>query len=313
MQREYVELEIIGDPALFEDLTGLMLQRGFEGFWEEGNILKGYMNMERWSDACLLASLPRLASGSPRRTLRRSGPDRQGVLEEIRRAVNLVAQLHGLPLPKIQTKTIEYKNWNEAWEKTIQPIQVTERIVITPTWHKYVPSPGQIVLTIDPKMSFGTGYHETTRLMLKLMEKHCKPGMNVLDVGTGTGVLAIAAVKLGAESAVGVDNDQWAYKNALENVRLNGATGRVQIILGDVASVNEQPFDMIVANIQRNVLLEIINEMCARLEPNGLLLLSGLLLDDERPMIDALHNIGFRMIEELIENEWIALAAHLSA
>jgi ribosomal protein L11 methyltransferase len=282
MPKKFVEVEIIGDPALFEELTGVMLQLGFEGFWEDGNRLRTYMTMESWSI---------------------------GLLEELIRDSDRVAAVHNALPPSIQTRKIKEQNWNAEWEKTIQPIQVTKRIVIKPSWRKYTPSSNQIVLTIDPKMSFGTGYHETTRMILKLIEKHCKAGMSVLDVGTGTGVLAIAAVKLGAEKSVGVDSDEWSYDNARENVQLNDAQDQVQIMRGDISVVKEQRFDMVVANIQRNVLLEILADMRARLAPDGLLLLSGLLLEDESPMIDALHGSGFRMIEELIENEWIALAA----
>jgi len=282
MSKDYIELQIDGDPVLFDELTARMILIGFEGFWEEADSLKCYLILEHWNDA---------------------------VREEVGRIVSVMSQGHGAALPRIQTKKLEDKNWNEEWEKSIRPIKVTDRIVITPTWQTYRPTAGQIVLTIDPKMSFGTGYHETTRLTLKLLEKYCKPGMTLLDIGTGTGVLAIAAAKLGAQSVIGVDNDEWAFRNALENVTLNGVEAQVQILSGDLSIVPDRQFDMIVANIQRNVLQEVLKDMHTHLVAGGVLLLSGLLHSDRNPMLQALHDRHLAMIEELSEGDWIALAS----
>ena len=113
----------------------------------------------------------------------------------------------------------EETNWNEEWEKNLKVIKVTGKIVIKPSFRDYSPSEGEIVITIDPKMSFGTGEHQTTKLMLSMCEKHIEKNIKVLDVGTGTGVLAIASVMLGADYALGIDNDEWCYENALENIK----------------------------------------------------------------------------------------------
>ena len=125
----------------------------------------------------------------------------------------------------MHSHSVAEKNWNSAWEETIRPIRVSERIVVAPTWHPFNGGPGDIVLTIDPKMSFGTGYHESTRLLLGLMERHLRIGARVLDAGTGTGILAIAALKLGAASAIAFDIDEWSFVNAVDNTRLNGVAG----------------------------------------------------------------------------------------
>jgi ribosomal protein L11 methyltransferase len=143
------------------------------------------------------------------------------------------------------------------------------------------------------------------------MEKHILAGTSVLDVGTGTGVLAIAGIMLGAKSALAVDNDEWSYGNALENIRLNHVHEQVRLIFGDLSSVPYEKFDIIAANIQRSVIEQLLEGMKARLAARGLLLLSGLLHTDREAMIATLMASGFRITDELMENEWLALGARV--
>ena len=187
MPASHVELAIHSHPSAFDDFIGILAVHGFEGFWEDDATLRAYIPAARWDEA---------RAASVQAALRRS------------------ASLRSLAPPVIHAAPVENRNWNEAWEATIRPVRVTGRIVIAPTWHPHTPLPGDIVLTIDPKMSFGTGYHATTRLMLRLIERYVRGGESVLDVGSGTGVLAIAALRLGAFRAIGVDTDEWAFENA---------------------------------------------------------------------------------------------------
>ena len=121
----------------------------------------------------------------------------------------------------VEEQLLEDKNWNEEWEKSVNVIEVTDKIVIKPTFREYRSKPGQIIITIDPKMSFGTGEHQTTKLVLQFLEDTVEEGMKMLDVGSVTGILSIAAVELGAQSAIAVDNDEWCYLNGKENTLLN--------------------------------------------------------------------------------------------
>lgn len=201
----------------------------------------------------------------------------------------------------------EETNWNEEWEKNLKVIKVTNKIVIKPSFREYSPSEGEIVITIDPKMSFGTGEHQTTKLMLSMCEKHIEKKTRVLDVGTGTGVLAIASVMLGADYALGIDNDEWCYENALENIDQNHVYGKVEFRLAEVANIAENNFDIVLANIQKDVLLIIANELLLKTKSGGKIILSGLLFTDETDIINEYSKLGLTFIDKLQLDEWISL------
>jgi|WetSurMetagenome_2_1015567.scaffolds.fasta_scaffold385962_1 ribosomal protein L11 methyltransferase len=282
MAASYVEVRITADALLTEHLIAILGQIGFEGFWEDEGTLRAYIRAERWSPA---------------------------LQEEVGATIRLVTRSSRSVIPEVVVSSFEDRNWNEEWERTIRPIDVTDRITITPTWHPVRARPGQTVLTIDPKMSFGTGYHESTRLMIEMLERCVGPGIRVLDVGTGTGVLAIAALKLGATSAVAVDIDAWSYENAQENARLNHVEQCLTVMQGDISLVRGDTFQLVMANIQRNILEGIMGELAAVLSDPGILLLSGLLKGDRDAMLGSLETHGLKLHEERAENEWIGLAA----
>jgi ribosomal protein L11 methyltransferase len=277
-----IEVAIEAEEELRDRIVALLGQLGFEGFWEDGSVLRSYISESRWT---------------------RAMPD------EVERTLNLITRSSRSTRPAITTRRIQEQNWNEEWEKTIRPIHVSERTVITPSWHPYEAAPGEQVLTIDPKMSFGTGYHESTRLILRLLEQNIRTGDSVLDMGTGTGVLAIAAVKFGAAQATGVDVDEWSYDNACENARLNHVEDRITILHGDISATPAGPFTLILANIQRTVLLDMLPVLVHRLREGGRLLLAGLLREDREIMMEHLRSEGMTLSGELSENEWIAIAA----
>lgn len=219
------------------------------------------------------------------------------------------AELYNLPfIEYLGTTEIAHRNWNEEWEQTIQPINVSDRFIITPSWHP-VSGTHKTVIIIDPKMTFGTGYHETTRLMMRLMEQYIHSGAFVLDVGTGTGILAIGAATLGAGHVIGVDIDEWSLENGIENAQKNNVREKIEIRIGSLETVPEQNFDIILANIIRNTILELIDAMLAKLSPNGTILLSGLLIADRDVIEQSLNERNYTVLSVLQENEWIAMAA----
>jgi ribosomal protein L11 methyltransferase len=207
----------------------------------------------------------------------------------------------------IEKEILEDTNWNEIWEKSREVIRVSDKIIIKPTFKDYSANPNEIVLTIDPKMSFGTGEHQTTKLILRLLENYVKPGIKLLDVGSGTGILAIASIKLGALKAFAVDFDEICLDNCRENCHLNGVSNSVEVITGEIDDVSEKDFDLILANIQKNVLIEIAEKIKSKLKSGGIVILSGLLETDKDAIEEKYHSIGFKTKFIDTKDEWIAI------
>ena len=208
---------------------------------------------------------------------------------------------------KIEKEILKDQNWNKLWEKSRDVIHVSDRIVVKPTFKSYQAKKNEIVLTIDPKMSFGTGEHQTTKLMLIMLEKIVKPEMIVLDVGSGTGILSIAAIKLGAKKAVAVDFDEICLENCRENSVLNKVQNSIEIFTGEIDLVKENNFDLVIANIQKNVLIEIAGKISDRLNQNGKIILSGLLVSDRTAIEKIYHSLGFHTLQVEQMDEWIAI------
>lgn len=220
----------------------------------------------------------------------------------------------------LKEERVEDRNWNEEWEQTIQPMAVG-RFWIRPSWTARNPKmeedADRIVLEIDPKMSFGTGYHETTRIMLRLMPDVFRlwaerngggAPATILDAGTGTGILGIAALKLGAGFCFGFDVDEWSAGNTAENVLMNGVEGRFEVRQGDDSVIPENAaYDIVMANINRNILEDMSVKLAESLKPGGILMLSGLLYTDEDIILKHGAYARFRKLERQQEGDWIGL------
>lgn len=201
---------------------------------------------------------------------------------------------------------IHPQNWNEAWERSIVP-QTIGKFYVRPTWGKKMDTDDHIELIIDPKMAFGTGYHATTRLLLEWLPEVISLNDTVLDAGTGTGILALGALKLGAASAFGFDIDEWSEDNARENMILNQIEN-LEVKLGSVDTIPMgAQYDVIVANINRNALLELIPILTNYLKDDGKMLLSGLLVEDESKIKSITKKEHLLHVGTRQEQEWIAM------
>lgn len=194
-------------------------------------------------------------------------------------------------------------NWNEKWESDFKPVELTKEIRIRAPFHQ--PDPAfRYELIIMPKMSFGTGHHATTSQMLSVMLQISFAGKTVLDMGSGTGVLAIMAEKLGAESCDAVDYDNWCYQNALENVQLNGCT-KVNVIEGDVNAIAGKEYDVILANINRNILLADMQAYSNTLRTGGTLLMSGFYEEDLKDISAMAVSLMYTIEKHIVRDRWV--------
>ncbi len=203
------------------------------------------------------------------------------------------------------TEIIEPRNWNEVWESAIQPVVVEGFCTVRAHFNtEPVNTPYEIIIT--PKMSFGTGHHATTQLMMMGMKNMDLAGNSVLDFGTGTGVLAILADKLGASEILAIDNDEWSVENTQENIERNSAGG-IEVALGSLENVKKEGFDVILANINRHILLQYMQALVGKIKPGGILLMSGLLTDDEGVIREAATGAGFTILSVDQRNGWISI------
>jgi ribosomal protein L11 methyltransferase len=204
------------------------------------------------------------------------------------------------------------KDWNIEWENTIEPVYIRDKIIIYPSWKKEElnDTEGKILIEIDPKMSFGTGHNETTQLVLELMSDHIEgKEEKLLDFGTGTGILSIAGIKLGIGKAVAIDIDEDSIKNAKEYFENNSVHQRIKLIKSSIHELDEDAFDVICANIIRSVIIENIGHISGKINMNGKLFLSGILLSEDQDILEYLTQYEFEVVDISSKAEWIGIYA----
>lgn len=204
------------------------------------------------------------------------------------------------------------EDWAEAWKKYYHPIKVG-KIVIVPAWEDYTPAPGEVTVTMDPGMAFGTGTHETTFMCMEQLEKYVTPGCRAIDVGCGSGILGLAAAKLGAADVLAIDLDELAVKVAAENTEKNGLSNVVRVAHGDLLEKREEKADVIVANIIADVICYLCGPVKKHLLEGGTFICSGIIREREEDVQRALAAAGYTVCNRLAKGEWVCLAAKLAA
>jgi len=231
---------------------------------------------------------------------------------EKQRAIALGLYLLGRlrPVGELRTKRLVEQDWAEAWKAHFHVHRVGRRTVVVPSWREYEPRPNDVVIALDPGMAFGTGLHPTTELCLEALEEIVRPGASVLDLGTGSGILAIAAAKLGAVEVVALDTDAVAVKVARANVAANGLAERIAVARGSLPLPGEQrAFGVVVANIIARVIAELAPHLAAALATDGTLVASGIIAERETEVQTALAAAGLVVAERRQRGDWLALLA----
>lgn len=221
----------------------------------------------------------------------------------------LQQQLTACSIPhQLMRENVREEDWATAWRQYYKPVRVGQKLMVVPSWEQYQAQEGDVVITLDPGMAFGTGTHATTRLCMRLIEQYLIPGQDMLDVGTGSGILAVTALKLGARKAVGVDIDATAVRVAGENAALNGVEDNLSVICGDLACDVKGSFQLITANIVADIIIRLTPDVPPLLKEGGTFVVSGIIDSREQNVRDALQANGFHVISSLTEGGWVALA-----
>ncbi|OYD07654.1 50S ribosomal protein L11 methyltransferase [Paludifilum halophilum] len=234
----------------------------------------------------------------------------QSSVDHIRKATAELGNYGLDPGPaEVRVRKVSEESWSRAWKAYYKPVRISEKLTVKPRWEPYQPvGAGERVIELDPGMAFGTGTHPTTRLSMKLMERWMPSEGRVIDVGCGSGILAIAAAKLGAKGVLAVDLDPVAVDHAAENVRMNGVETQVHVRRGDLLQEVETPCDLVVSNILAEIILRLTGDLPRVLKPGGIFIASGIISDKESLVEKALVEMGWDVMERIQEKDWVALA-----
>lgn len=226
------------------------------------------------------------------------------------RARELPQMAPGIDLGKLEVNmsSIDDEDWAESWKSQYKPFRLGKHIVIRPGWEPYDAKEGDKVVTIDPGMAFGTGTHETTGMCVGLVEEYVKPGMNAIDVGTGTGILAIAAAHMGAKPVLASDIDPMAVRVAKENIEINGFSEVIEAKVGNLLEVATEQADVVIANIIADVIIMIAQPVREFVKPGGVFICSGIAREREDEVIEALKKAGYGALDKRNQGEWTAIA-----
>ena len=279
MQSNFIEVTMRTDVDSGE-LLGMLMDGEALGSWEKDGVLHVFWPEERWNDAAL---------EDLNKILVQLGVDARQA--------------------ELTVSTVPDQDWNASWAASLKPIRLGQRIRIRQSWHEPDPDFRGIELVIDPKRAFGTGYHATTQLVVEWLEDHIHGGERVLDVGTGSGILAMSAIRFGAASALGIDNDPVAIDCAREYAAGNGFGPELDLRVASFDTLGESQFDIIVANLDSRTMPHFCKYIGRLLKRGGIACLSGIQDQDYEEVSSLLHQASLKVTDRLQREEWLALEA----
>jgi ribosomal protein L11 methyltransferase len=305
--QQWLELSVTTDQEAAESVAELLSRYGYNG----GVVIEPSWTPNDAEPGEADSRQPYHTDPSQSVTLRTYLPlddQAEELRQRIEQALWHLGQLR--PVGPLTIQTLQEQDWANAWKEHYAIQHIGQHTVIVPSWLEYETQPGDTVLHLDPGMAFGTGLHPTTRLCLRLLEEAVRPGCTVLDVGTGSGILAIAAAKQEAAHVLAIDNDPVAAGVAHENVEHNGVAATVQVACATLEQADMQ-YDLVVANIIAGVLMALADNLLAAVRPGGTLILSGIILEREAEVVQAFAAAGLPQHERHQEGEWLALVYRL--
>lgn len=280
LQKYYYEIRVDVRPAIAELVNHSLFEVGAQGIVEQDEFVTAYFS-DSFSENDLVL--------------------------EISEALVHLQTIAGVTFPiNVAVRRCEERDWNAEWKKGWRPLRVSDRIMIKPSWLDAPPDAPPIIIEMDPEMAFGSGDHSTTQLVLRLIEKNIRKSDRLLDVGTGTGILSIGALKLGAACTVAFDVDHLASQTAKKNAAVNHVQDGFHVFTGVLEAFRPTEFDLIAANVNRSQILLMLPGMSRLLRLRGMCLLSGILESEEQPIRRACAQSGLTVLQVYQDKEWLA-------
>jgi len=306
---QWQEISVTTSEIMEEAVTNLFYEMGAAGVViEDPNLINRYVQEDAWD-----------AYEFPKEMMETSYIIVKGylpvddklplILEQFRGALAVISGFFQDAYVSVQLNKLNEEDWANSWKQYYKPQKISEKIVVVPGWEEYSPKEGEIIVELDPGMAFGTGSHPTTMMCIKAIEKYMIPGWRVADIGTGSGIIAISAAKLGAGAVCAVDLDALAARVATLNVKTNMVEDIVEVSQGNLLQGTDKTFNIIVANIIANVVIEMAKDVYEKLEPSGIFIASGIIEDRQDDVITKLGEEGFKIIEVIEDKSWRGIVA----
>lgn len=309
MQKEWMEVSITTSSEAVEAVSGILYNTGIKGVSIEDpkDIEIEKKRPQDWDyfDEDVL----KVKDGAVVKGYYKDDENFEKYLKYIEDKVNNLGN-YGIDKGKgtVTVNKVKEEDWENNWKQYYKPYRAGSRVVIKPIWEKYNPKRDDIVVQLDPGMAFGTGTHETTRMCIKSLEKYIRPDTRVFDIGTGSGILAITAAKLGAKYVTAVDVDRTAVESALKNIKYN-AVENIDVFRGNLMEAVCGKADVIVANIIADAIISLTEDAEKFLVPGGIFISSGIINDRSQDVVEKLKGSGFKIEEINVDGEWVCIAA----
>ncbi len=302
--KDYYEISVRINPSAIELVTEVF----FEHFECEGVV----QAEEKWKDLKLIETTNNIAKGYVLFEEEKFAPlDIQKIFYEAKDSLmELGFTDEELGEWSVQVKKVINQDWSKKWKEHWKPTRASEHVIICPTWEQCSIEKGEILINLDPGSAFGTGTHATTQLCIRAIEKYMPKGAVMADIGTGSGILAITAIKCGAQRAVGVDNDPLVIDVAIDNAQVNHVYNKIEFSHKTADELQEK-FDFVAANILHNVLAEIMGDLKKLMKPEAKMVLSGILDEKQQVVLDAISKHGLKVVEILSQENWVGIVVSL--